>query len=589
MDPNARFETLETLRSDPRFERTRALDRQLECDVMLERPGPAVLAELASNDGEKALRNAKMLARITHPNIVRLRELVERDGVPTLVLDVPLGECLTDVLAREGALPPEILVPLGICLAEGAQAVHAAGVVHRGIAPVNVFVDTATGKAQLAGFTFAKPLGNRVGLSSIDHAKRRTGDAPAQGLPDYSAPEQLEGRPADHRADVYGLGCLLYRAATGREAFPDDASDLHQPEPAHKLNPAVAKPLSAVIQKCLLRTPTARFQNMVELADALKAIGTAPDRAGSPARGLLAGAAIVLVTVLTLQWSGMLGGVSGTPTDLTRGQGVQRDAPARSEFAPKYETSHAVLIGTRYDGNPHFAQLDNPERDVLAIEQRLLDLGWQSEHITTLLGPAATRDNIMGALIRIAADAGHDDQVLIYFAGHGTPHPVARGDLRLLPNDAGAPGTVGEAKWIRSGDIVDTYLAEPGFKPKHVLLVLDCCHAALAATTRSASDAIPDDSDAPMAYPEREALKRHARWVLASAGKDELAADGRGENSPFARGFLRALEAARHESVSLQGVYASIRTAIIDEGSRQAPWLSGYDDMGAEFLFLNRK
>lgn len=153
-----RFVIRAELRRDPRFVRREAFDRQLECEVMLESPGAALAPDLNTTHGAKIRREAKMLARISHPNVVRLREVTELDRLPTLVLDTPRGQPLDELLKQEERLTAEQVIRIGCDLAQAAQAVHAEGVVHRGIAPENVFVEPGTWNAQLSGFTFAKLL-----------------------------------------------------------------------------------------------------------------------------------------------------------------------------------------------------------------------------------------------------------------------------------------------------------------------------------------------------------------------------------------------------------------------------------------------
>lgn len=306
MTGGERFEAVQEIYSDPRVVRWLAVDRELDCQVMIEQAGPAMAVRLGSRDGEKALREAKMVARQSHPNVCRFRERTEWRRKDALVLEVPRGVCLAEVVARE-PMAADIAIRMGRDLAAGLQAVHAEGVVHRGVSAVNVFVDDSTGAAMISGFGFAKPMGPKVGMSSLDHRGRLSGEAAELGLPDYAAPEQMEGRPADHRADVFALGCLLYRAVTGREAFGDDP--LAIPPLAHAVQASVSKPLSMVLKKCMQRMGSARYQNMLELGEALAACEqdkAEPLGMTGRARTMVFAAVLVVVVGFVLYLAGFL-------------------------------------------------------------------------------------------------------------------------------------------------------------------------------------------------------------------------------------------------------------------------------------------
>jgi hypothetical protein len=594
---DTRFEIREELARDPRFVRRRAFDRRLECEVLLEQPGPAVADRLGTADGARAMREARMLARVRHPRVIRLREVVELDGLPTLVLEPVAGDRLDVVLARQARFAPEEVVRLGRQLAQAAHAVHAEGIVHRGIAPENVVIDPQDGGAILAGFTFAKPIDQRVALSSLDHRLREEGGAKVQGLPLYAAPEQMAGQRADHRADVFALGCLLYRCATGREAFTEDTVSYEAPPPPRGIDRAIPQKLSDAILACIARSPTARYPNMLAVDEALAALeaGPAADRRGGRWIGLAAAAAAAIAVV---GWTASRGegrwaepGEYDHPTFAMRGE----NAP---NYDPTYRESRAILVGINYAGNPAHEDLNEAENDVAKIGTRLAAMGWtdeedrfgadgrpepkQGDRVFTLRGERATRRNILDLIDDWGSRVDRDGQLLVYLAGHGKLDERDSSEGYFIPFD----GTDKASSWVFLRELTTILTAATG--PKHVLVALDCCHSGAAIPTYRGSSRPRKGREDEMALDEisRQHLRRRARVLLTSALAHEKAAD----RSPFAAGFLSALEqAAAGTPVTTSRIYAEIHSAVVDQEARQCCWRANFHTEDTEFVFLPRR
>lgn len=588
-----RFEIRNELRSDPRVVRSEAFDRELECSVMIERPGESLATQAGTANGARALREARMLARISHPNVVRLREVTAIDGVPALVLDLPAGVPLDRALAERGRLPPETVQRLGRDLARAAQAIHAEGVVHRGIAAENVFLEPGTDRAQLTGFTFAKLLESRLAQTSIDHSRRAAGGPAWQGLPTYVAPEQLAGRGADHRADVFALGCLLYRCATGREAFAADAVDFAVPRPVPELVPGFPRRLAAVIAQCLAHAPSQRLQNMLQVDEALAALEHAAPGGG---RRWPLMAALPVLAVLALLVPRVLDAFSGNGHVQPQRPRVEPPPGAEMPYEPRYDRSHALVIGIDYEANAAgLPLLANAEKDARAVGERLLRIGWEEDNVELLLGPDATEDAILAGIGRLRDRAGREDRVLIYYAGHGQLDPDDERTFCLLPVDAGPIDgrPVPMRNWLRSDHLIP-YVAGAG-SAKHILLALDCCHAgAVAHGAPRGRDVLPRPRfglegavDEPQNYVQATHLRMRARWVLTSTLRSERARDGT-SSSPFAEGFLAALDrvAEGGTTLGLFEVLGWIREAVERSGAPQMPCLWNLADTQAEFLFL---
>ena len=325
--PN-RFALQECLLADDRVQRWRAFDKELGREVWLDWPGEG---RATGAGADRAMREARMLARVRDPSVVRLLEVVGSPGQPVLVLEPVHGPTLESVLVTEGRLDPEQVIVLGRRLALASSAVHAAGVVHRGIAPCNVIFPSAA-SAVLIGFTFAKPM-QAGGATSLDHGggQRREGRV----LPDYSAPEQILGHAADARSDIFALGCLLHRCVTG--------SEYRGAEAGGRCDVAEPAGLARVLERCLSTSPSARYPNMLELDAALAALGERPIMSTSrrSSIALILGAALVVVAVIAaLRLPGSDAKDSGaSPADPDTN-------PAA--FAPLFSGSRALLVGIDY-------------------------------------------------------------------------------------------------------------------------------------------------------------------------------------------------------------------------------------------------
>jgi serine/threonine protein kinase len=171
---------------------------------------------------ERFEREAQLMSRVQHPNVVRVLDygLLE-DGAPCLVMEILEGESLETRLVRRVSLPWREAMVLEQGLLEGLGAIHAAGVVHRDLKPSNVFLARAEQGSEvlkLIDFGIARPM---------DDGAKLTRAGQILGTPEYMAPEQLLGAPADFRSDIYTAALLLYEMLTGQLPYvTDDLSEL---------------------------------------------------------------------------------------------------------------------------------------------------------------------------------------------------------------------------------------------------------------------------------------------------------------------------------------------------------------------------
>ena len=231
-------------------------------------------------------REARALAALNHPRICTLFEFTRLDGTALLIMEHLQGQTLSQRLAR-GRLPLDEVLRVGAEIADGLAVAHRAGLVHRDLKPANVML-TTTG-AKLLDFGLAKAaLATAGGDEPTEQALTRAGLV--LGTVAFMAPEQLDGRDVDQRADIWAFGCVLYEMLTGRRAFEGAtptaviAAILEREPPAPSaIAPATPAALDRVVRKCLARDPDARWQSAADLRDELRWI------AGDGERGMPGG------------------------------------------------------------------------------------------------------------------------------------------------------------------------------------------------------------------------------------------------------------------------------------------------------------
>src|SRR5215831_2705182 len=251
------------------------LDRSVAIKIL-----PEHLADKA-DAGERFEREARTISSLSHPNICQLHDIGAQEGVRYIVMELLEGETLADRL-RRGPLTLEQVFRYGSEIAEGLHAAHRRGVVHRDLKPGNVML-TKSG-AKLMDFGLAKgtiqPNPVSEGLTATltsSHATPLTQQGTILGTFQYMAPEQIEGKEADARSDIFSLGAVLYEMVSGKRAFEGKtlvsvaASILEkEPEPIRTLQPLTPASLERVIRKCLAKDPDARWQSAGDLASELQ-------------------------------------------------------------------------------------------------------------------------------------------------------------------------------------------------------------------------------------------------------------------------------------------------------------------------------
>jgi serine/threonine protein kinase len=263
------------------------LDRSVAIKIL-----PAHLAD-KPEASERFEREARTISSLNHPNICQLHDVGQQDGLRYIVMELLEGETLAEHL-RKGPLPLEQALRYGTEIATGLQAAHRRGVMHRDLKPGNIML-TKLG-AKLMDFGLAKGIvsnpiseGLTATLSS-SHPSPLTQQGTIIGTFQYMSPEQVEGKAADARSDIFALGAVLYEMVSGRRAFEGKtavsvaASILEkEPEPIRTLQPLTPQTLERVIKKCIAKDPDDRWQSAGDLASELIWIGEGSAASQPPA------------------------------------------------------------------------------------------------------------------------------------------------------------------------------------------------------------------------------------------------------------------------------------------------------------------
>src|SRR5271169_603416 len=254
----------------------RALDTRLDRTVAIK-----VLASHLSSSPElkqRMEREARSISALNHPHICQLYDIGSQNGTDYLVMEFLEGETLAERLKR-GALPLNEVLKIGIAVAEALAIAHRQGIVHRDLKPGNIML--TQGGAKLMDFGLAKALGLQTTASgsgaapSFTAAATLSGPSPLSplttagsiiGTIQYMSPEQIEGKEADARSDIFAFGAVLYEMVTGKRPFAGKsqislASSILEkdPDPISATNPGISPSFEHVLSTCLQKNPEERY------------------------------------------------------------------------------------------------------------------------------------------------------------------------------------------------------------------------------------------------------------------------------------------------------------------------------------------
>lgn len=288
----------------------RAQHLRLERTVALK----VLMPELSQDESfkERFNRESRLAASLDHPNVIPIYEAGDEHGVFYIAMRFVGGSTLKQVLEADGPLPPARAASILSQVASALNAAHEEkGLVHRDVKPANILVVPGHGADG----------GDHVYLSDFGIAKQRAAGALTKtgmfvGTADYAAPEQIEGRELDGRADVYALGCVLYETLTGAPTYEKDSevalmyAHLLEPPPQVTLKrPDLSPDVDAVVAKAMAKSPDDRYATTPEFAAAMRKALTGTETR----RTQQSDQARVPETILTAGAAGAAGGAAAPP------------------------------------------------------------------------------------------------------------------------------------------------------------------------------------------------------------------------------------------------------------------------------------
>jgi len=324
----------------------RAIDRKLNEEVALKLIRPEIARD--ERTLERFQNELKIARKISHRHVGRMYELMEEKGVHFITMEYVAGQDLRGLIRQTGQLTARKAIAIATQVLGGLAEAHRLGVVHRDLKPSNIIVDRE-GSARIIDF----------GIARAAATKGMTGAGAVIGTPEYMAPEQVEGKPADQRADLYALGVILFEMVTGRPPFEGETplaiAVMHKTDPPpdpRALAPQIPVELGRVILRALEKDRDKRYQTSKEFLAALAAIDealptterTAPARKPATSKKItveftpkklvipaIALAALVLAAIfLWHPWT----------------------APKTAAMVPKVENSIAVISFENLTGDP---------------------------------------------------------------------------------------------------------------------------------------------------------------------------------------------------------------------------------------------
>jgi Tol biopolymer transport system component len=290
------YEILSPLGAGGMGEVYRARDTRLGRDVAVK-----VLPQHLSENAEvraRFEREAKTVSSLNHPHICVLHDVGRQGNTDYLVMELIEGETLAMRLSK-GPLPLTDVLRIGSQIAGALDRAHRAGIVHRDLKPGNVMLTKSGAKlmdfglARSAGLPGAPGSGASVGAltQSPTQAQPLTAEGTIVGTFQYMSPEQLEGKEADERSDIWALGCVLYEMITGQRAFEGKSQAsliaaimTGEPRALTDLQPVAPSALDRVIRQCIQKDPVDRLQSAHDLAFALDLIGGGELRGAAASR-----------------------------------------------------------------------------------------------------------------------------------------------------------------------------------------------------------------------------------------------------------------------------------------------------------------
>ncbi len=431
------YEILSPLGAGGMGEVYRARDPRLGRDVAIK-----VLPASFSSDADRLKRfeqEARAAGLLNHPNITGVYDIGQHDGAPYVVQELLEGETLRSELAG-GRFSPRKAIDYALQIAHGLAAAHDKGIVHRDLKPENLFV-TKEGRVKILDFGLAKLTqaeGSSSGGTNLPTETRGTEPGVVLGTLGYMSPEQVKGKPADARSDIFAFGAVVYEMLSGKRAFQGDSAAetisailREDPSDLSATNKSISPGLERVVRHCLEKNPERRFQSASDIAFDLEALSGASGSMIAPAaarrRLRLVWPAIALLSALVGLAAGALWMSAHRPPPPSYRQLTFRKGQiTNARFAPDGQT---IVFAASFDGGPvrlYSLRPGSPSSSPLNLSDADLLSVARSGELAVRIGPTANPEpGRMFSLARV---------------------PMSGGSPRILLNGDG------EADWAPDGE-----------------------------------------------------------------------------------------------------------------------------------------
>jgi eukaryotic-like serine/threonine-protein kinase len=416
------YEILSSIGAGGMGEVYRARDPRLGRDVAIK-----VLPASFSADSDRLQRfaqEARAAAALNHPNILAIFDIGDDHGAPYVVSELLEGETLRDRL-RTGPLQPRRAIDFALQIARGLAAAHEKGITHRDLKPENLFI-TNDGRLKILDFGLAKLTRPE---NSSDSATVQVATEPGlvMGTVGYMSPEQVRGKNADARSDLFAFGAILYEMLSGKRAFHGDtpadtmsAILKEDPPQVSETGRTVPPGLERIVNHCLEKTPAQRFQSASDVAFNLEALSevTSSSKAGiqpiqTPARGWVRPLlfAAVLIAACAATYFVASRNRSALPVSFHR-LTYRRGSIYVARFSSDGQT---IVYGAALEGNPtelFTTRFDSTDSRSLGLPNTEVQSVSNSGELAVLLRAQNTSFGARGTLARVSLAGGAPREVL---------------------------------------------------------------------------------------------------------------------------------------------------------------------------------
>ena len=450
----------------------RATDERLARDVAVK-----ILRSSFTHDPDRLRRfelEARAAAALSHPNIVAIYDIEMHQGSPYIVSELLQGETLRRRL-ESGPLSLRLAGEYGLQIAEGLAAAHEKNIIHRDLKPENVFI-TREGRAKILDFGVAKLTSQESSEnSSIESMATQTKAGSILGTVCYMSPEQVRGKPVDHRCDIFSFGAVLYEMVTGKRAFfgeteADTMIAVLQENPPELTAGQLAIPPSfrQIILHCLEKDPENRFQSARDLAFALGTVSTTATKQTEVLRSppvrwrqllpWFAGLSLLALGVLLGLYS-----KSATAPVTYRRITFQRGTIYSARFS---NDTHAILYDALWNGRPSelFTTVgDSPLARSLGFSTSHMLALSPNDQLALLLHGSPDLGHFLGGVLAQAPLAGGTPREILEDVPYADWSP--KGDLAVVHNlqgEAGLEYPIGKVLFKTAGWISDLRFSPDG-------------------------------------------------------------------------------------------------------------------------------